>query len=87
MGKRKFLVYANEDGKTQAFFVPAGTEGLTVGEKDKLMGIRALPTHKLTLESFTRRLVSERSILLRNDAHKPYRLNDHSIGKFYSIHR
>ncbi|MEZ4515006.1 MAG: acyl-CoA dehydrogenase family protein [Chloroflexota bacterium] len=46
-----FLVYANEDGKTQAFFVSAGTDGLTVGERDKLMGIKGLPTYKLTLEN------------------------------------
>jgi acyl-CoA dehydrogenase len=45
-----FLVYANLDGKTQAFIVPADTKGLTVGERDKLMGIRGLPTFKLTLE-------------------------------------
>ncbi|HEX6385901.1 MAG TPA: acyl-CoA dehydrogenase family protein [Anaerolineae bacterium] len=46
-----FLVYANEDGKTQAFFVPAGTDGLIVGEREKLMGLRALPTFTLTLEN------------------------------------
>ena len=45
-----FLVYANFDGKTQAFIVPADTKGLTVGERDLLMGIRGLPTFKLTLE-------------------------------------
>ena len=45
-----FLVYANEDGQTQAFFVPAGVIGLAVGEREKLMGLRALPTFTLTLE-------------------------------------
>ncbi|HEY71349.1 MAG TPA: acyl-CoA dehydrogenase [Anaerolineae bacterium] len=45
-----FLVYANLDGKTQAFIIPADTKGLTVGERDLLMGIRGLPTFKLTLE-------------------------------------
>ena len=45
------LVYANEDSKTQAFFVPAGTEGLTIGDKDKLMGMRGLPTYTVTLEN------------------------------------
>jgi len=45
-----FLVYANEGGQTQAFFVPADTPGLTVGERDKLMGLRALPTYTLQLE-------------------------------------
>jgi alkylation response protein AidB-like acyl-CoA dehydrogenase len=46
-----FLVFANLDGKTQAFVVPAGTEGLSVGEREKLMGIKALPTFELTLEN------------------------------------
>jgi alkylation response protein AidB-like acyl-CoA dehydrogenase len=43
------LVYANEAGKTQAFLVPAHAEGVTVGAKDKLMGIKALPTYMVTL--------------------------------------
>jgi alkylation response protein AidB-like acyl-CoA dehydrogenase len=43
-----FMVYANEDGVTQAYLVPADTPGLTVGAADKLMGIRALPTHMVT---------------------------------------
>ena len=45
-----FLVFANLDGQTQGFVVPAGTEGLTIGERDKLMGIKALPTFELQLE-------------------------------------
>jgi alkylation response protein AidB-like acyl-CoA dehydrogenase len=44
-----FLVYANEDGRTEAFLVPADAAGLTVGEREKLMGIRALPTYRLAL--------------------------------------
>jgi alkylation response protein AidB-like acyl-CoA dehydrogenase len=43
------LVYAAEDEMTQAFFVPADAEGLIIGKRDKLMGIRALPTHLVTL--------------------------------------
>ncbi|MCL4868041.1 MAG: acyl-CoA dehydrogenase family protein [Anaerolineae bacterium] len=46
-----FLVYVNEGGRTQAYFIPAGTPGLTIGERDKLMGIRALPTFKLHLDN------------------------------------
>lgn len=46
-----FLVYANEGGQTQAFFIPAGSEGLAVGERDKLMGVKALPTFKLSLSN------------------------------------
>lgn len=43
------LVYANENGKTEAFFIPADAEGLVIEKKDKLMGIKALPTYMLTL--------------------------------------
>jgi alkylation response protein AidB-like acyl-CoA dehydrogenase len=44
------LVYANEDGKTQAFLVPIDTENLVVGKRDKLMGVRALQTNLVTLD-------------------------------------
>ncbi len=44
-----FLVYAAEEGETQAFLVPADAEGLTVGARNKLMGIKALPTYSLEL--------------------------------------
>lgn len=43
------LVYANEDGQTQAFLIPRETAGLEVGARDKLMGLRALPAFSLTL--------------------------------------
>ena len=46
-----FLVYANENGRTQAFFIPANADGLTISQREKLMGIRALPTFGLTLEN------------------------------------
>jgi alkylation response protein AidB-like acyl-CoA dehydrogenase len=45
-----FLVFAALDGKTQAFIVPLGAGGLTVGEREKLLGIQALPTFPLTLD-------------------------------------
>lgn len=45
------LVYANEGGKTQAFLVPIDAPGLTIGERDKLMGIHALPTFKVSLNN------------------------------------
>ena len=44
------LVYASEDSQTQGFLVPADADGLTIGKRDKLMGIKALPTFKVTLE-------------------------------------
>jgi acyl-CoA dehydrogenase len=45
-----FLAFAMLDGKMRAFNVPAQTPGLTVGEREPLLGLRALPTFKLTLE-------------------------------------
>ena len=49
MYKRQILVYANEDGHTQAFLVPAGTPGLSVDRRNKLMGVKALSTNFVTL--------------------------------------
>jgi len=43
------LVYAEDDGKTQSFFLPADAPGVTIGKRDKLMGIHALPTFTVTL--------------------------------------
>jgi acyl-CoA dehydrogenase len=43
------LVYAAEEGITQAFLVEKGTTGLEIGEREKNMGIKALATYKLTL--------------------------------------
>ncbi len=45
------LVYANEEGQTQGFLVPADAVGLTIGERDKLMGVKALPTYSIQLEN------------------------------------
>lgn len=43
------IVYANLDGLTQGFVVPAGTPGLEIGEREKLMGIDAYPLYKVSL--------------------------------------
>jgi acyl-CoA dehydrogenase len=45
------LVYAGLDGQTEAFVVPSGAEGLSVGERDQLLGFRALPTFHLSLDA------------------------------------
>lgn len=45
------LVYADEDGRTQAFLVPGDTEGLITGSREKLMGIRAFPTHRVQFQN------------------------------------
>ena len=44
------LVYAHEAGQTQGFLVPAATEGITVGEREKLMGINAFETYRVTFD-------------------------------------
>lgn len=45
------LVYADDGGSTQAFIVPKDTTGLTIGEREKNMGIKALPTFTISLEN------------------------------------
>ena len=45
------IVYANLDGNTQGFIVPKNTSGLTiVDEREKLMGINALPLYRVKLD-------------------------------------
>ncbi len=42
------LVYASLEGRPQGFIVPTDTEGMTVAtEREKLMGLRALPLHRV----------------------------------------
>ncbi|MEM7334314.1 MAG: acyl-CoA dehydrogenase family protein [Chloroflexota bacterium] len=43
------LVWANENGQTEGFLIDTGIEGISVGAKDKLMGIKSLPTYELIL--------------------------------------
>ena len=47
---KSFLVFANLDGKTQAFIIPSNVDGLKVGDREGLLGLQALPTFHLTLE-------------------------------------
>jgi len=47
------LVYANENGSTQAFIVPRNTQGVTIGQREKLMGLRALPMYRVTFDQVT----------------------------------
>ena len=44
------LVYADLEGETQAFIVEEDAEGLTIGERQKLLGLNALPLHELHLD-------------------------------------
>jgi alkylation response protein AidB-like acyl-CoA dehydrogenase len=45
------VVFADLDGRTQAFVVPAESEGISIGEQEKWLGINALPTYPLMLEN------------------------------------
>ncbi len=48
---KSILLYASLNGKTQGFIVPAGTTGLSVGERQKLLGIHALPVYPVKFEN------------------------------------
>lgn len=65
------LVYADWEGKTQGFIVPVDSEGLTVGENQKLLGVHALPLYDLTLEEVE---ISPDQLLGGEDGHdfKPH---------------
>ncbi|MEM7531393.1 MAG: acyl-CoA dehydrogenase family protein [Chloroflexota bacterium] len=45
------LVWANEGGTTQGFLVATDTVGVTIGERDKLMGVQALATYEVRLDN------------------------------------
>lgn len=48
------IVYANLDGETQGFIVSKGAAGLSVSEeREKLMGLNALPMYRVKLENVT----------------------------------
>jgi alkylation response protein AidB-like acyl-CoA dehydrogenase len=44
------VVYANLDGKTQVFIMGKDTAGVSVGEREMLMGLNALPNFPVTFE-------------------------------------
>lgn len=46
----KMIVYANLEGKTQGFIVERNAPGITIGERQKTMGINALPIYKVSLQ-------------------------------------
>lgn len=50
-GAENIIVYARdaETGKVDGYIVPREAEGLTIGEREALMGIQALPTYRLAL--------------------------------------
>lgn len=44
------VVYARLDGTTQGFILSSDSDGLEVGERQPMMGIKALPLYKLNLD-------------------------------------
>jgi acyl-CoA dehydrogenase len=48
---KTLLVYASVNGKTQGFIVPNGTSGMQVGERQKLLGIHALPVYPVKFDN------------------------------------
>ena len=47
----RFLVYANENGATQAFIVPGDAPGVKVGNRIKLMGMQALAMYEVEFDN------------------------------------
>jgi alkylation response protein AidB-like acyl-CoA dehydrogenase len=43
----EMIVYGNLDGQTQGFIVSRSAEGVEVAERQKLLGLRALPTYRV----------------------------------------
>ena len=46
-GADPLLVYASDNGQTQAFFIERGASGVEIGEREKNMGIKALATYEV----------------------------------------
>jgi alkylation response protein AidB-like acyl-CoA dehydrogenase len=44
------LVWAREGDTTQGFLVDLGAAGITIGEREKNMGLKALPTYKVSFQ-------------------------------------
>lgn len=44
---QKLLVYANLDGKTQGFIISPDEPGVEIGERQKLLGVNALPLYRM----------------------------------------
>lgn len=52
-GAELFLVYAQENGATQAFIVPGDAPGIKVGKRVKLMGVQALELYEVEFANVT----------------------------------
>jgi acyl-CoA dehydrogenase len=47
---KTMLVYASLDGKTQGFIVPSDSEGIQIGERQKMLGINAYPVYTVKFD-------------------------------------
>jgi alkylation response protein AidB-like acyl-CoA dehydrogenase len=47
---KAMIVYASLDGKTQGFIVANGTAGVQIGERQKMLGINALPVYPVKFD-------------------------------------
>jgi alkylation response protein AidB-like acyl-CoA dehydrogenase len=45
------IVYANLEGKTQGFIVEKDSKGFSIGDREELMGLNALPCFTITLDN------------------------------------
>ncbi len=45
------IVYASLKGKTQGFIIPANTAGVQIGERQKMLGLNALPVYPVKFEN------------------------------------
>lgn len=72
------LVYAAENGKTQGFLVEKTNPGLMVGEREKNMGIKALPTYEITLENC--RIPQANRLGAEKDSDFPVLLNSSKVA-------
>jgi alkylation response protein AidB-like acyl-CoA dehydrogenase len=50
-GAEEILVYAANEGQVDGFLVNGSAEGLTIGPREKLMGVQAFPTYPVTLDN------------------------------------
>jgi acyl-CoA dehydrogenase len=50
-GSQAMLVYARLGEGTQGFIIPTDTPGVTVGERDRLLGVYGLPLYSVSFES------------------------------------
>jgi acyl-CoA dehydrogenase len=48
---KTMIVYASLSGKTQGFIIPSGLKGIQIGERQKMLGINALPVYPVKFES------------------------------------